>query len=69
MADDPQPLLVSTATVAKQLELGKTKIFELIAAGELESVKVGRVRRVTFDSVTSYVDRLRAEQNPDRVAS
>lgn len=43
--------------------LGRTKFYELLAAGELESVQVGRRRFVPAGAIEAYVDRLRAEQN------
>lgn len=61
MAENP-PLLLSPERAAERLELGRTKIFELMAAGELESVLIGRSRRIPADAVESYVARLRAAQ-------
>jgi hypothetical protein len=31
----------------------------------LETVQLGRLRRVPFDCLIKYVERLRREQNPD----
>ena len=47
--------------------LGRTKLYELIAAGELEIVKIGTATRVVVSSIEAYVDRLRAQvQEPGR---
>jgi excisionase family DNA binding protein len=59
---DPGPLLLSTERAAERLELGRSKVCELIASGELESVRIGRARRIPADALVSYVERLRAEQ-------
>lgn len=40
--------------------IGRTKYFELLASGELESVRIGRRRFVPADALGAYVDRLRA---------
>jgi excisionase family DNA binding protein len=38
--------------------LGRTKVFELIASGELRTVKIGRRRFVPVSAVEEYVARL-----------
>ncbi|MGI9001441.1 MAG: excisionase family DNA-binding protein [Pseudonocardia sp.] len=47
---------------AEQLSIGRTKMFALIKSGEIETVKVGRFRRVPADALTTYIHRLAAEQ-------
>lgn len=54
-------LLLSVAEVARALGLGRSKTYELIAAGELEVVHIGRCARVPVASVEAYVDRLRRD--------
>lgn len=54
------PLLVTTDVAARQLGCGRSTVFKLISSGELETVKVGRLRRVPVTAITEYVDRLRA---------
>jgi excisionase family DNA binding protein len=46
--------------------IGRTKYFELIASGQLESITVGRRRLITAESLRRFVERLAAEQNPAR---
>ena len=58
----PAPLLLSVEEAAAQLRIGRSRMFELIRLGEVLSVKVGGSRRVPFDSVKAYVDRLVSEQ-------
>lgn len=43
------------------LKIGRTKVFELLASGELESVSVGRARRIPVGSLRAYVTRLTSE--------
>jgi excisionase family DNA binding protein len=38
--------------------LGRTKIFELVASGELPSVRVGRRRLVRADALREFAERL-----------
>ncbi|GGM99629.1 hypothetical protein GCM10011609_42460 [Lentzea pudingi] len=47
--------------VARALRVGRTKVFDLIRAGELVSVKIGGSRRVPASSVQAYLSRLIAE--------
>ncbi len=55
------PLLLSVEEGAAQLRIGRSRMFDLIRRGEVLSVKVGGSRRIPYDSLRAYVDRL-AEQ-------
>lgn len=52
---DVPRLLYTTEEAAAQLAIGVTKAKELIASGELRSIKVGRLRRITASSLAEYV--------------
>lgn len=60
------PLLLTAEEAAAQLGVGRTKMFALMSEGEIESVRIGRHRRIPADALTAYVHRLRAEQAVDR---
>ena len=62
-ADKPgqPPLLLRVEEAARLLSVGRSKAYELIAAGELESVTIGRSRRVPLDALRAFVARLREE--------
>ena len=53
--------LLKVVDVAQRLQLGKTKVFELLATGELESLKIDGARRVPADAVDDFIARRRAE--------
>jgi excisionase family DNA binding protein len=59
----PVPLLLSVEEGAAQLRIGRSRMFDLIRRGEVLSVKVGGSRRIPYDSLRAYVDRL-TEQAP-----
>ena len=59
-----EPLLVPPKSGFAAIGVGNTKGYELIAAGEIEAVKVGRATRITTASIRAYVERLRAEAVP-----
>ena len=50
-------LAVSPKDAFAAIGVGITKGYELIAAGELQSFKIGRATRVTTESIRAYVER------------
>ncbi|GGD61698.1 hypothetical protein GCM10010990_08970 [Croceicoccus mobilis] len=51
-ADSPEPLLTSKANGRRMLgDIGSTKFDELIASGQVESVKIGSRRLVVIESL------------------
>ncbi|WP_232807334.1 excisionase family DNA-binding protein [Geodermatophilus chilensis] len=53
-------LLYRPEAAAEVLGIGRSKMFELIAAGQIETVRIGRARRVPAQALEDYVARLRA---------
>jgi excisionase family DNA binding protein len=51
-------LLVTPEEAGRRLSVGRTTIYELMASGELQSVSIGRCRRVPVISLSSFVNRL-----------
>lgn len=54
---DPEPVLLTIPEAARKLGIGRTLTYELIAAGELEVVHIGRAARVPLDAVSDFVAR------------
>ena len=52
-------LLLTPAEAAELLGLGRSTVYELLASGELESICIGRARRIPRDALDGYVARLR----------
>jgi excisionase family DNA binding protein len=52
----PEPLVVSPAVAGAMLAVGQTRLYEMLAAGELESYCVGRARRIMMASIRRYID-------------
>ncbi|MGX1504630.1 UNVERIFIED_CONTAM: excisionase family DNA binding protein [Streptomyces graminofaciens] len=67
--DDPTLALLTVEEAARRLRIGRTLCFRLVGSGELESVVVGRLRRVPPAAVHEYVTRLRAANRPAAVAA
>ena len=51
-------LLVTPEEAARRLSVGRTTIYELMSSGELQSVNIGRCRRVPVSSLSSFVSKL-----------
>ncbi|HEX6401718.1 MAG TPA: helix-turn-helix domain-containing protein [Pseudonocardiaceae bacterium] len=62
----PQPMpvrvLLTLDEAAERLHIGKTKIYSLVKSGEIESVLIGRLRRIHIDAINSYAARLTSQQ-------
>ena len=43
------------------LGIGRTTLWNMIASGEIESVRIGRSRRITAEAIDQFVDGLRAK--------
>jgi excisionase family DNA binding protein len=58
--------LLRVEEAAKYLSIGRTLVYRLLHSGELESVQIGRARRIPLVALESYVERLRdeADQSP-----
>ena len=56
----PAPLLLTVQQAAEMLGIGRSTLYELLGAGELQSVKLGGSRRIPFSAVREYVERLLA---------
>jgi len=56
---DPAQLLLTVEQAARRLGVGRTTMYALIGSGEVESVPIGRLRRVPAECLAEYVNRLR----------
>ncbi len=56
----PGLLLVTPEQAAIRLAICRTKVYELLRKGELESVRIGSSRRIPAAALADYVQRLRA---------
>jgi excisionase family DNA binding protein len=56
-ATDAEPLVVKPKVAWTMLGCGNTRGYELLAAGELDSYKDGRSRKITVASIKGYVAR------------
>jgi excisionase family DNA binding protein len=60
-----EPKLLRVEDAARLLSLGRSKAYELVAAGELPVVRIGRSVRVPAMALDQYVARLATEAKED----
>jgi excisionase family DNA binding protein len=65
----PDRVMLTVEEAAKQLRIGRTSAYRLVRTGELESVLIGRLRRVPAAAVHEYAKRLLASQKSSRPAA
>ncbi|KAA5836058.1 helix-turn-helix domain-containing protein [Saccharopolyspora hirsuta] len=64
----PNRTLLTVEEAAQYLGIGRTKTYELVSSGEIESVRIGRLRRVPRAAIDSYAERLISQQISERAA-
>jgi excisionase family DNA binding protein len=54
-------LLLTPTEAAEALGIGRSKLYELMGAGLVESVLIGAARRIPEDALTAYIAGLREQ--------
>lgn len=57
--DTMTKLLLTPTEAAQALGIGRSKLYELIRAGTVESVLIGSARRIPADALSRYIETLR----------
>ena len=55
-----EPICVRVNDAARMIGVGRTKLYELISSGEVETIKIGKAKRITTASLHRLVERHRA---------
>lgn len=55
-----EPLLYTLPEAAAALRISRTKLYELLDSQEIESIHIGRSRKIPAEALRMYVERLRA---------
>ncbi len=55
-----EPICVRVNDAARMIGVGRTKLYELISGGELETIKFGKSTRIATASLHNLVERHRA---------
>jgi excisionase family DNA binding protein len=51
-------ILLTVEEAARQLRIGRTRMYHLVTTGAVESVSIGRLRRVPIECLNQYVKTL-----------
>lgn len=62
-------LTLSVMEAAQRIGIGRTLMYELIAAGRIETVHIGRAHRVRVEELVAFLDRQTADQRRAEPAS
>ena len=57
-----EPICVRINDAARMIGVGRTKLYELISSGELDTLKIGKATRVTTASLHELVGRGRKSE-------
>jgi excisionase family DNA binding protein len=60
--------LLTPSEAAELLGVGRSTVYELLQAGQIESVRIGRSRRIPRVALVAYVDRLRGISDGEAAA-
>lgn len=52
-------LLLTVEEAAERLGIGRTLMYALVKDGDVESVQIGRLRRIPADALPRYLEQLR----------
>jgi len=55
--------MLTVEQAAEVLSVGRTTMFALVKSGDIESVRIGYLRRIPADAIDAYVASLVAEQH------
>lgn len=58
-----EPLLLTVAQAAQRLGISRSLLYELLATGDIESITIGRLRRIPAEALTTYIQRQRAKNH------
>jgi excisionase family DNA binding protein len=56
-------LLITVEAAAELLSISRTRMYALIKAGEVMSVRVGRLRRIPVGALDAFMTRLLTDQH------
>ena len=60
--------MLTVEEAARQLGIGRTIMYSLVMTGDVESISIGRLRRVPADALTTYINRLRDAASDGKAA-
>jgi excisionase family DNA binding protein len=62
-------VLLTVEEAARRLNIGRTTMYSLVSAGAVETVTIGRLRRVPAECLDNFVATLRSSGQPETAAA
>ena len=62
-------VLLTVEEAARRLNIGRTTMYALVSSGAVESVTIGRLRRVPSECLDNFVAALRSSDQPETAAA
>jgi excisionase family DNA binding protein len=59
MAVQPDRIVLTVEEAAERLGVGRTLVYALVRSGDIESIAIGRLRRIPCDALVDFVNRMR----------
>ncbi|WP_018386637.1 helix-turn-helix domain-containing protein [Wenjunlia vitaminophila] len=53
---EARPLALTVEQAAKRLGIGRTRMFALVRSGQVQSITIGRLRRIPEEALNEYVN-------------
>ena len=60
------PICVRVSRAMAMLDIGKTKLYELVSTGDLEAIRIGRRTLILWASIDTLIGRLRERSKEGR---
>jgi excisionase family DNA binding protein len=57
-------MLLTVEEAAERLGVGRSTMYQLISAGLVDTIGIGRLRRIEPDALATYISRLREQPDP-----
>jgi len=57
-----EPFFVDVPEACRLMGIGRSRLYEIAAAGKIESVSIGRSRRFTYESIRQWSEAQRQQQ-------
>jgi excisionase family DNA binding protein len=57
------PLLLTVEAAALRLGIGRTAMYALVKSGDVESIRIGHLRRIPVDALHTFIASLRVRKD------
>jgi excisionase family DNA binding protein len=65
MAVQAERIVFTVEEAAERLRIGRTLVYALVRSGDIESITIGRLRRIPCDALDDFVSRMRTVGQAD----